>query len=274
MSVWIDTTTLLIVFLIFVPLEHLFPLHHEQKRLRSQLLTDLIYLVFNGILIKIGLVFTIGLSLLLIRTLWPDGIMPGIKEWPVWLQAILATIIADIGFYLAHRAFHSVPFLWRFHAVHHSIEELDCIATHRVHPVDQILTKTASLVPLFALGFSAAGIAAYALIYQLQSLLVHSNLKVEFGPLRWLLASPHFHHWHHANQQEAYDKNFAGQIPLLDWLGGTLFMPDRMPTRYGTDAPVPDAYHRQLLYPFTPESAAGEAPPPADATDAPRPSSA
>ena len=159
-------------------------------------------------------------------------------------------MLADTGFYLAHRAFHAVPFLWRFHSIHHSIEEMDWLAAHRVHPVDQILTKSASFVPVFALDFSSTAILIFTLVYQWQSLFIHSNTRIRVGPLKWLLASPQFHHWHHANEREAWDKNFAGQLPLLDILGGTLFMPDRMPQKYGTDDPVPPLYHQQLAYPF------------------------
>lgn len=71
------------------------------------------------------------------------------------------------------------------------------------------------------------------------------------GPLRHVFASPRFHHWHHANQKEAFDKNFAGQIPLIDRLFGTLYMPaDKMPDRYGVDDPPPNDYVGQLLYPW------------------------
>ena len=126
----------------------------------------------------------------------------------------------------------------------------DWLAAQRVHPVDQILTKSASFLPVFALGFSTTAILIFTLIYQWQSLFIHSNTRIKFGPLKWLLASPQFHHWHHANEREAWDKNFAGQLPLLDMLGGTLFMPDRMPEKYGTDDPVPALYHQQLAYPF------------------------
>ncbi|MGX5842525.1 sterol desaturase family protein [Mesorhizobium sp. ArgA1] len=183
-------------------------------------------------------------------------------------------MLADTGFYLAHGAFHAVPFLWRFHSIHHSIEEMDWLAAHRVHPVDQILTKSASFLPVFALGFSTTAILIFTLVYQWQSLFVHSNTRIRVGPLKWLLASPQFHHWHHANEREAWDKNFAGQLPLLDMLGGTLFMPDRMPQKFagqlplldmlggtlfmpdrmpqksGTDGPLPPLYHQQLAYPF------------------------
>jgi sterol desaturase/sphingolipid hydroxylase (fatty acid hydroxylase superfamily) len=177
----------------------------------------------------------------------------------VWLQFIEVLLLADLGFYLAHRTFHAVPLLWRIHSVHHSIEEMDWVAGHRVHPIDQILTKSVSLLPVFALGFHPGAIAAFTLLYHWQSMLIHSNVRIDFGPLRWVLASPHFHHWHHANEPEAFDRNFAGQLPLWDLVFGTFHLPKgRMPQRYGLDAPVPDTYVGQLAYPFMGEPKAAE----------------
>lgn len=246
----IDLKALLVIALIFIPLEALIPHRHEQKTLRSHWLNDAFYMFFNGILIKAGLLVVVGGALVLIGYLIPDSVGQLVQSQPVWLQAIEVIVVADIGFYLAHRAFHAFPFLWRFHAVHHSIEEMDWLAAHRVHPIDQVLTKSASYLPIFALGFSPAAIGIYVLIYQWQALLIHSNVRINFGPLRWIVASPQFHHWHHANERQAYDKNFSGQLSFLDAIGGTLYMPDRMPSKYGTNDPVPTVYHEQLAYPF------------------------
>lgn len=251
----IDTTHLLIVFLIFVPLEQLIPLHPEQKHFRRQWFNDIVYILFNDVVIKIGLLLTVGLTMVGIKSIWPEGMLPFVATMPLWLQTLLALVIADLGFYFAHRAAHEIPWLWRFHAVHHSIEEMDCIAAHRVHPVDQVLTRTAALLPVYALGFSFEAIVAITVLYQLQSLLNHANARVDFGRLGFLVASPRFHHWHHANEKEAFDKNYAAQISLIDWVFGTMYMPDRMPSKYGIDEKVPETYHEQLVYPFTAKTA-------------------
>ncbi len=184
------------------------------------------------------------------RLMIPDFVRAAVGAQPYWIQVLEVLVIADIGFYLIHRAFHTFPVLWKFHAVHHSIEELDWLAANRVHPVDQILTKAGSLIPCFALGFSEAALATYALIYQWHAILLHSNIKLKIGPLRWLLASPDFHHWHHSDHKEAYNKNYAGQLSLLDVLFKTAHMPDHQPTKYGCSDNVPETYGKQLLYPF------------------------
>ena len=250
----IDFKAILIASLIFIPLERILSLYPEQKVLRKHWVNDLVYLFINGIPIKIGIALLLGATMAGI-TLWmPGSVENAVGSQPIWLQTIEVIVIADIGFYLAHRAFHAFPFLWRFHAIHHSIEEMDWLAAHRVHPIDQIVTKAASLLPIFALGFSGTAVAIFAFAYHWQALLIHSNIKISFGPLKWILASPEFHHWHHANEQDAYDKNFAAQLPFIDALGGTLFLPaSRVPEKYGTDYAVPSLFHQQMAYPFFPD---------------------
>ena len=169
---------------------------------------------------------------------------------PYWVQLPLVIVLSDLGFYWTHRMFHAVPWMWRFHAIHHSIEELDWLAATRVHPVDQILTKGVSLVPLLALGFSEWAIGVYALLYQWQSFFIHANVRFRLGPLRLLFTSPEFHHWHHSRDIEARDRNFAGQLSFLDALFGTMHLPPGQPKAYGLDQPMRQRYALQMLYPF------------------------
>jgi sterol desaturase/sphingolipid hydroxylase (fatty acid hydroxylase superfamily) len=260
-----DLKRLLLLMAVFVPAERLLALRHEQKLFRRGWANDLVYYIVNAPII--GLSVSLIILGIIVMTEWlvPHSIRSAVASQPYWLQTLEVILLADMGFYVAHFAFHKIPWLWRFHAVHHSIEELDWLAAHRVHPVDQIITKGVSLLPVFALGFSGVAIAAFALIYGWHSILLHANVRIKFGPLRWLIASPEFHHWHHANQREAYDKNFAGQLSILDVLFRTAYMPQgRMPSRYGTDDPVPRMYLSQFMYPFLRRRRSGvanEAPP-------------
>jgi sterol desaturase/sphingolipid hydroxylase (fatty acid hydroxylase superfamily) len=246
----IDFKELLLIALIFVPLERLFALRPEQKILRDGWVVDLTHLFATGLLIKLGLGFVLAAMILGVERVVPVDWRAAVAAQPHWLQFMELLLLADLGFYLAHRAFHAVPCLWRIHSVHHSIEAMDWLAAHRVHPIDQIVTKSASFLPVFALGFAIEPILVFALLYQWQSLLIHANTRIGYGPLRWILASPRFHHWHHANHVEAHGKNFAGQVPLWDLCFGTLYMPRHAPERYGIDDPMPRSYLGQIAYPF------------------------
>ncbi|MCB5174486.1 sterol desaturase family protein [Microvirga lenta] len=246
-----DLKRLLLLVVVFVPAERLLALRPGQKLFRRGWANDLLYYVANGPIIGLGISIVVLGTIVMAEWLVPESIREAVASQPYWVQTLEVILLADVGFYVAHFAFHKIPWLWRFHAVHHSIEELDWLAAHRVHPVDQIITKGVSLLPIFALGFSGVAIAIFGLIYGWHSILLHANVKIKFGPLRWLIASPEFHHWHHANHREAYDKNFAGQLSILDVVFRTAYMPKgRMPSRYGTDDPVPHHYLSQLIYPF------------------------
>jgi sterol desaturase/sphingolipid hydroxylase (fatty acid hydroxylase superfamily) len=255
-----DVRGLLLVSVVFVPLERLLALRKDQRVLRKWWWNDLIYVVVNGALVKAGLAGVIVGVMALSAWLVPAGFQAAVARQPYWLQTVEAIILADVGFYAAHRMFHGVPWLWRFHAIHHSIEQLDWLAAWRMHPLDQIVTKGLSLLPLYALGFGAVPIAIFAGIYTWHGILLHSNVRLNFGPLRWLIASPELHHWHHANQPEAYNKNYAGQLAFLDKLFGTMHMPaGRVPERYGVDDSVPHIYLSQLIYPLKKQNRADRA---------------
>ncbi len=246
-----DYRGLLLVILVFVPLEQILPLHREQRLFRTGWLTDATYVLLNGVLTRAGLLVIVVGTVALSEKLLPASIKSTVGALPLWLQIVLLLIIADFGFYAVHRAFHTFPLLWKFHVIHHSINEMDWLAAHRVHPLDQILTKGASLIPCFALGFDTAAIGIWAAMYHWQSLLIHSNTRIKFGPLRWILASPEFHHWHHGNHDKSVNKNFAGQLPFWDVLFGTLYMPNnRLPEQYGVSEQVPDGFVSQFVHPF------------------------
>jgi sterol desaturase/sphingolipid hydroxylase (fatty acid hydroxylase superfamily) len=184
--------------------------------------------------------------------LWLPGLRRMVSSQPISLQFIEVLLLADLGLYWAHRAMHTVPFLWGIHRIHHSVEELDWLAAARAHPLDIILERSANFVPVFVLGFSSSALDAFLLFHVLNTWFQHSNVSLRFGPgLRWLVASPEFHHWHHSKDQAARDTNFAGQLPLLDVMFGTAYMPEgRRPESLGLEDPMRQNYLSQLALPF------------------------
>jgi sterol desaturase/sphingolipid hydroxylase (fatty acid hydroxylase superfamily) len=247
----LDFRLFFLAALFFVPLERLVGAHRSQPLLRRYWANDLVYVFVNGVIIRLGLVVLVALFLVCSRQLLPSGLLDAVAAQPFWVQLIEVFLLADLGFYALHRLFHSVPALWRIHQIHHSIEEMDWLAAARVHPVDQILTKGASLLPCFALGFSEWAIIVFALVYHWHSMLLHSNVRLGFGPLNRLIASPDFHRWHHCRDREAWDRNFAGQLSLWDYIFGTAYLPKgRQAERFGIGEVLPETYPAQLLHPF------------------------
>jgi sterol desaturase/sphingolipid hydroxylase (fatty acid hydroxylase superfamily) len=107
-------------------------------------------------------------------------------------------------------------------------------------------------LPLLLLGFQFGALGPFAAVLALYAIFIHANLRWDFGPLRYVVASPVFHRWHHTTEREGIDKNFAGLLPLWDLLFGSFYMPkDRLPMEFGVlGEKIPGGLHRQLVYPF------------------------
>lgn len=236
---------------IFVPLERLFPLH-GRRVLRRGWRTDVVHYLVNGTALKFGLIATAVGAGGFLRALVPEPLRLAVAASPTWVQIVAGLAISAVGNYAGHRAAHEIPLLWRFHRVHHNVREMDWLAANHLHPVDETFIRSAAVLPLYALGFGRVGLGAFAIVVTLQAVFIHANLKAGFGPLRWLIATPQFHHWHHAREPRAHNSNFAGEFPVLDAIFGTLYLPvHRWPAQYGLDDVEPAGYLRQLAWPLT-----------------------
>lgn len=245
-----DVQWLVAAALIFVPLERLLPLHAGQKPWRPDFAVDILHLFVSGFLIRSGAFATTLLLSVAARSFVPAELFQAVRAQPIWAQFVELLILSDLCFYAAHRLVHTVPLLWRFHAVHHSSERMDWLATYRVHPVDQVINSTIIALPSIALGFSPTAVVVYAALYRWHAVLLHSNVRIELGVVGKVLATPRFHHWHHADEPQAYNKNFGGQLAFWDHLFGTAYAREPLPMRYGTGGDVPEGYMPQLLSPF------------------------
>jgi len=170
---------------------------------------------------------------------------------PFVLQAFEILLISDFVDYWTHRALHRGR-LWRVHAIHHSPEEMNWLSSSRVHPLNDLITRSGQLLPIIALGFPPTAILAVVPLLSFYVMFLHANVKWDFGPLRWVVVSPAFHRWHHASDEEGIDKNFAGIFPVWDVLFGTAHFPrNRLPCRYGLcGRQLPDSLWAHLVYPF------------------------
>jgi sterol desaturase/sphingolipid hydroxylase (fatty acid hydroxylase superfamily) len=235
-----------LLFLVFVPLEKLFAFR-PQKVFRKGLVTDLTHFIVNNVFVTIGaLAFVVvaAIPYFWIRNFNLQGYLP------TGVSIALAVVLVFVGQYWGHRFTHTVPLLWRFHSVHHSIEQMDWVAAGRLHPFDSAFTQAFTIMPLFVLGYGGGVFAGVAVFITLLAIFQHANVRIRFPVLRWIVPTPEWHHWHHAIDAEARDKNFG--LPVVDKLFGTAYLPKgRRPTGFGVDDPVPqDGYLRQLAYPF------------------------
>ena len=238
--------------LIFIFIEKLFPLRREQPVFRAEWQTDLEYFVVNHLAVGLVLLATN----LLVHRLFGWAVQGGVQGWvqdlPFAGALLLLMLTADLIEYAVHRSFHEVPLLWRVHAVHHSIKTVDWLAGSRLHIVEVLLMRTLVLAPIYVLGFSKEVIDAYIVVVGFQAVLNHANVNIPLGPLRYVLVTPNFHHWHHAQDTEALDRNYAGQFAFIDYLFGTAVRSERAwPLQYGVRGDyVPTGFWRQFWFPF------------------------
>jgi sterol desaturase/sphingolipid hydroxylase (fatty acid hydroxylase superfamily) len=242
---------LFLMALIYVPLERLWPQYPEQGTFRKQWTLDVVYFMSTHLPLQILSFLVLLPATQATKYLGVPALQGLIARLPWLLQFFLAVVVADVAEYFIHLALHKVPFLWRFHAVHHSSKTLDWIAGSRSHFVDDTIVRGFILAPLM-LGFSQTIILAYLIFVTLHATWTHCN----FGPnAKWLekyLVMPRYHHWHHTSQKEGIDKNFAIHFPWIDKLFGTYYFPAEWPEVYGLDGEeISPNFFGQTIEPFT-----------------------
>jgi sterol desaturase/sphingolipid hydroxylase (fatty acid hydroxylase superfamily) len=243
---------LLLMTLIFSPIEVLWPAYPKQSVFRNEWLLDVGYFLSTHLPIRITTFLILLPATQVIHMLGNEGLQQAVSSLPWLVQFFLAVLMADLVEYGVHRALHEVPWLWRFHAIHHSSKALDWIAGSRAHLVDDLIIRGVMLIPMM-FTFSQDIITAYLLFVTIHATWAHTN----FGPnIKWLepyLVLPRFHHWHHTSQKEAIDKNYSIHFPWIDKLFGTYYLPkEGWPETYGlNNEPLPAGFWGQAFYPFT-----------------------
>jgi sterol desaturase/sphingolipid hydroxylase (fatty acid hydroxylase superfamily) len=255
LSIW-----LLLLMVVFVPLERLFTVH-SQKVFRKSFSIDLGYYFLNSLLPKAILVFPMALIAWGLRHIVPGGVHSWVAGMSLWTRLTAALVVGEVGYYWGHRWMHEIPFLWRFHAIHHSAEQIDWLVNTRAHPLDIVFVRLCSFVPLIALGLAQPTVGKtldvvpllILLIGTLWGFFIHANLRWRFGWLAVLVSTPAFHHWHHTNDEHV-NKNYASMLPVMDILFGSWYMPRKQwPSKYGVEGTTASGLMGQLLQPLMPQ---------------------
>jgi sterol desaturase/sphingolipid hydroxylase (fatty acid hydroxylase superfamily) len=239
--------------IVFVPLERMFHVRNLSP-LRPEWRTDLTYYFFSHMLVQFILIAVTASTSTMDSLIASASVKTWIQGLPIWLQFLAAVFFADLFQAGLHRIYHHVPFLWRFHAVHHSSRHMDWLAGSRVHLIEVLMTRSAVLLPLVVLGFSPEAVNAYIILVGIQAVLAHANIDFDFGWLEYVLVTPRYHHWHHARHVDYMYVNYAIHLPLVDMLMGTFKRPPRgeWPEEYGVMKleTVPRGLLAQTIMPF------------------------
>ncbi|MDZ4803213.1 MAG: sterol desaturase family protein [Bryobacteraceae bacterium] len=224
---------------LFLVAERFWP-QRAQRTLRAGIGTDVFYLIFNseylGVLLGVVAAHTIAvldrsLDLTNLRDYFCLGAISG---QPLWLQLPALILIFDFAQWLIHNALHRVPWLWEFHKVHHSIQEMDWVGNWRFHWFEVVFYRTLLYVPAAFFGFSPVAMFWYGVLNTVVGHFAHANLSLRLGPLKYFVNSPEMHIWHHAHPLSGpADRNFGIMLSVWDWLFGTAYCPQGDPARLG-----------------------------------------
>lgn len=179
--------------------------------------------------------------------IWPNNL-------PLIAQLIIALIIAEFIAYWVHRAHHSVPLLWRLHAVHHCPGRLYWFNTGRFHLLNALFDVLPVFVVLYILGISEMVFMAFLLFTAVNAFFQHGNLKISIGPLNWIVSGAELHRWHHSNVLEESNHNYGQNLIIWDIVFGTRYFPKNIlqPNKIGMTYPsnFPKSFTKQQLSPF------------------------
>ena len=251
---------LLVLSVVFFIIERVVGRNRQGPILRRGWLTDVCFWFFTPLVTKVisrgafllPVLILVGLGFTSVEGL-KNGMYQGfgpLSRQQMWAEIIEIYVLFDFFGYWSHRLFHRGRW-WPFHAVHHSSEDLDWLSSVRVHPVNDFVSKVCQVTPFLLLGFKPVAAISAAGFFTLYAIFLHANVSWDFGPLRYVIATPRFHRWHHSKDREAWDKNFAGLFVFWDLIFGTFYMPKgRVPENFGIPEEFPKDFVGQLVHPF------------------------
>jgi sterol desaturase/sphingolipid hydroxylase (fatty acid hydroxylase superfamily) len=207
-------------------LERLLPYRPEWNQSRGDLAADTAYLLSTSAVIGVmrSLVAAFGVfvaGLLGARfglSLWPHG-------WPLVAQLLLAWAVVELFAYWPHRWLHSVPWLWRLHATHHSAERLYWLNATRAHPLEHVFRSCFGLLPLAVAGAGPELLVLSVLSDAVIGFFQHANVDIRLGPLNYVFSASPVHRWHHSRLRAEADRNFGDSFIFWDLVFGTYYHP-------------------------------------------------
>lgn len=244
---------LLIMAILFVPIELAFPKNKFQTKFHDEWRTDLIYFGISHLAIQLFGVITKKPAVAFFGWMDLELVQAWVSSLPFVVELLFALLVTDIFQYWAHRFFHSHHYLWRFHSIHHSTQNMDWLAGSRTHFIDIFFTRSISYIPLYVLGFSTLTFNVYIVFIAIHAVFIHANTSINFGFFKYIITTPQYHHWHHCEEPEHYGNNFAVVFPFIDKIFGTYYLPGKeWPKGTGLiDASFPKGFVKQLAFPFT-----------------------
>ena len=142
---------------------------------------------------------------------------------PEWARFCIGVVLIDFLYWVQHWLNHKVRWLWRLHEVHHSQPDLSFFSDYRYHGLEYVLRQTILTIPLLILRFDVPTIAGVAVFQNWYTRFYHGNIRLNLGPLRYLLVTPQSHRVHHSIEERHRDTNYGSVLSIWDRLFGTAY---------------------------------------------------
>ena len=174
------------------------------------------------------------------------------------VQFIIAFFAMELGYYWFHRLLHVSETLWKFHQLHHSITELNCISASRNHFVDIALgLVVASIVYACFNGFNNGIFPLFGFLYSVHGIYKHANIRFKIGALQYFIIGSEMHRAHHLKDARYQMANYGNIVSVYDWIFGTAYYPnesDYAGIPYGTDKEYSDNFVTHNIQIFKPDN--------------------
>lgn len=218
---WLLSAEFIGVFLAVLVLQFTAPARPEHRFFSGYVLTDLSWYFYASIFMTFTMAVVVGWTVTALEPYFAPYRFTALAAMPLPLRFLVALVIVEFLHWFQHFASHKIPFLWQFHAVHHSQPEINFFTVDRGHFLEYPyrLTIAVTIVALF--GIDIPLIFGFAAFNAWHARIVHVNLKLNFGPLRYIFVTPQSHRYHHIPDPELRDKNYARYLTLWDWVFGT-----------------------------------------------------
>jgi sterol desaturase/sphingolipid hydroxylase (fatty acid hydroxylase superfamily) len=242
---------IVLVAITIIVLELRFPERPDWRPQRYDVKADAAFMVF----VQVVLPRTLAVVCVLALSGWMHGHVPSDwwpHDWPLAAQVIAMVLAVDFTRYWLHRACHRFNSLWRLHEVHHSPDILYSLNVGRFHPLEKMLHFCLDTVPFLLLGVGPEVIGGYFLLYSVNGFFQHSNVRLRYGWLNYLVGSAETHRWHHARDPKTAACNFGNTTIVWDLLFGTWHLPkDKQLGNIGImDRAYPKGFLSQMHMPF------------------------
>jgi len=250
---------LIVISLIVWLLEILFPWRKNQSIIRKDFWLDGFYMFFNFFVFAIvisGIYKILELLFTDINISSKSLVIVDISNLPMWLQLVVFFIILDFVQWFTHIMLHKFSFLWQFHKVHHSVKEMGFAAHLRYHWMENILYKPLKTFGVMILGGFEPEQAFIVHFFAIAiGHLNHANIKITWGPLKYIFNNPVMHLYHHAYvlPEGKYGINYGISLSLWDYIFKTNYIPEDSGTielGFPDEDIFPKGFFGQIIYGF------------------------